>query len=149
MFMVEAGVWIPLSYGFVCISKSYEPTWLCSMFNSLWAGDAIQRHISKSTLSQVMACCLTAPSHYLNQCSLIISKVLWHSHEDNFTGNVQDIDPWNEYENHWYKITIASPSGQWSNEARQRLYGHVIQAARHPGRTQARTGCRPTTTSKI
>ena len=29
-----------------------------------------------------MACCLTAPSHYLNQCWLIISKVLWHSSED-------------------------------------------------------------------
>ena len=26
-----------------------------------------------------MACCLTAPSHYLNQCWLIISMVLWHS----------------------------------------------------------------------
>ena len=25
-----------------------------------------------------MACCLMAPSHYLNQCWLIISKVLWH-----------------------------------------------------------------------
>ena len=26
-----------------------------------------------------MACCLTAPSHYLNQCWLNISKVWWHS----------------------------------------------------------------------
>ena len=34
---------------------------------------------SGSTLAQVTACCLTAPSHYLNQCWLIISKVLWHS----------------------------------------------------------------------
>ena len=25
-----------------------------------------------------MACCLTAPSHYLNQCWLIISKHIWH-----------------------------------------------------------------------
>ena len=28
----------------------------------------------------------TAPSHYLNQCWLIISRVLWHSHESIFTG---------------------------------------------------------------
>ena len=28
-----------------------------------------------------MACCLTAPSHNLNQCWLIISKVWWHSSE--------------------------------------------------------------------
>ena len=31
-----------------------------------------------------MACCLTAPSHYLNQCWLIISEVIWHSPENNF-----------------------------------------------------------------
>ena len=39
-----------------------------------------------------MACCLTAPSHYLNQCWLIISEVLRHSHEGNFfTGNTKEI----------------------------------------------------------
>ena len=48
-------------------------------FNSLWPDDAIWRHRSGSTLAQVMACCLTAPSHYLNQSWLIISKVLCHS----------------------------------------------------------------------
>ena len=32
-----------------------------------------------------MACCLTAPSHYLNQCWLNISKVQWHPSESNFT----------------------------------------------------------------
>ena len=37
-------------------------------FNSLWLGDAICWHISESTLPQVMAFCLTASSHYLNQC---------------------------------------------------------------------------------
>ena len=44
-----------------------------------WPSDAIWRHRSRSTLAQVMACCLTAPSHYLNQCWLIISKFLWYS----------------------------------------------------------------------
>ena len=39
-----------------------------SMFNSLWPSDTIWRHKSGSTLAQVMACCLMAPSHYLNQC---------------------------------------------------------------------------------
>ena len=47
--------------------------------NSLWPSDTIWRHESGSTLAQVMACCLTAPSHYLNQCWLIISGVQWHS----------------------------------------------------------------------
>ena len=47
--------------------------------NSLWPSDAIRRQGTESTLAEVLACCLTAPSHYLNQCWLIISKVLWHS----------------------------------------------------------------------
>ena len=47
--------------------------------NSMWPGDAIWRHRTWFTLSQVMAWCLMAPSHYLNQCWLIISEVLWQS----------------------------------------------------------------------
>ena len=47
--------------------------------NSLWPSDAIWRHRSGSTLAQVMACCLTATSHYLNQCWLVIIKGQWHS----------------------------------------------------------------------
>ena len=53
--------------------------------NSLRLKDTIWRHRSGSTLAQVLACCLTAPSHYLNQCWLIISEVFWYSHEGNFT----------------------------------------------------------------
>ena len=44
---------------------------VCS-FNSLWPIDAIWRQRSRSTLVQVMDWCLTAQSHYLNQCWLII-----------------------------------------------------------------------------
>ena len=39
--------------------------------DSLTPSDAIWRQRSGSPLAQVMACCLTAPSHYLNQCWLI------------------------------------------------------------------------------
>ena len=55
-----------------CLTASchQQPLYL----NSLWPSDAIWWHISGSTLAQVMACCLTALSHYLNQCWLIISK---------------------------------------------------------------------------
>ena len=52
-----------------------------SFINSLWPSDAIWRQGSRLTLVQVMACCLTAPSHYLNQCWLIITKVQWCSSE--------------------------------------------------------------------
>ena len=37
----------------------------------------LQRHRCGSPLVQVMACCLTSPSHYLNQCLYIITEVLW------------------------------------------------------------------------
>ena len=45
-----------------------------SKLNSLWPSNTIWRQGSRSTLAQVMACCLTAPSHYLNQCWLNISE---------------------------------------------------------------------------
>ena len=44
-----------------------------------------------STLAQVMACCLTAPSHHLKQCRLTINGVLWHSSPGNVHLNTQDI----------------------------------------------------------
>ena len=49
-------------------------TYLCF---SLWPSDTILQHRSGSTLSQVRAWCLMAPSHYINQCWLIITEVQW------------------------------------------------------------------------
>ena len=67
-------------YHSTCTSRVLPSiTSVCPVVNSLWPGDSIWRHGTRSTVAQVMACCLTAPSHYLNQCWLIISKVQWHS----------------------------------------------------------------------
>ena len=56
--------------------RSHQITKLCDVsLSSLGPSDTIWRQKTGSTLAQVMACCLTAPSHYLNQCWLIISKV--------------------------------------------------------------------------
>ena len=90
-------------------------TWV----NSLLPSDVIWQHRFGTTLVQVMACCLTAPSHYLNQFWLTISEVLWHSPEGNFTNSylalslgcclcpirwssqkyIKDFYPWYEFEN--------------------------------------------------
>ena len=43
-------------------------------FSSLWPSDAMRRRTFGSILAQVMAWCLTAPSHYLNQCWLVSSE---------------------------------------------------------------------------
>ena len=52
---------------------TWNQCWLPSIMpyveiNSLRPSDAIWRQRSWTTLVQVMACCLTAPSHHLNQC---------------------------------------------------------------------------------
>ena len=46
--------------------------------------DATWQHRPGSTLAQIMACCLTSPSHYLNQCWLFVKGFVWHSAESNF-----------------------------------------------------------------
>ena len=51
------------------------------LLNSLRPNDAIWRHRSQPTLAQVIAWCLMAASHYLNQCWLPIREVIWHSPE--------------------------------------------------------------------
>ena len=56
--------------------------WWWNEVNSLCSKD---KDRSGSTLAQVMACCFTAPSHYLNQFRFIISKVQCHSSQGNFT----------------------------------------------------------------
>ena len=83
--------------------------------NSLWPDDATWRQGYRSTLVQVMACCLTAPSHYLNQCSLITSKVQSHSSGNHFTKDTSAINHWNQFENYLYKFSSKSPRGQWVN----------------------------------
>ena len=72
-------------------------------------------HRYRSTLAQVMACCLTAPSHCRNQCSLNITEALWHWPDGNFRWNAEFICSWYEFENYWFEIMATSLRGQWVN----------------------------------
>ena len=81
--------------------------------NSFWHSDAIWRQGSRSTLVQVMACCLTAPSHYLNQCWLIIAKVQWCSSEGNFHLRYRCHLSLKLAWKFFLKILLKSPRGQW------------------------------------
>ena len=74
------------------LGQSWPKGMSTHQFNSLWPNDAIWRHRSRSTLAQVMACCLTTPSHYLIQCWLIFSKVQWHSVEGTLTRDSSPIN---------------------------------------------------------
>ena len=80
---------------------------------SLWPSDAIWWHRYGSTLAHVMACCLTAPSHYLNQCWPIVNMVQWHSSEGNFTKDTSATNLWISLKTYLSKISIKSPRGQW------------------------------------
>ena len=83
----------------VLISLKYVPEDLVEnksalgqvVVNPLWPSGAIWRHKCESTLAQVMACCLAASSHYLNQCYFITNKVQWHWFEGNFTRDTSAI----------------------------------------------------------
>ena len=71
----------------LCV-KAIQPFWCHGLIveqnqvNSLGPSDAIWRQRSGSPLAHVMACCLTAPSHYPNQCWLITCEVEWHSYKE-------------------------------------------------------------------
>ena len=81
--------------------------------NSLWPSDAIRWQGTESTLAQVMAWCLTTPSHYLNQCWLIISKALSHSSEGIIMRRSEDTYQSNKIEIPFKKNAYKSPRGQW------------------------------------
>ena len=90
---------ICILYNFFTLNwcRKLESLFISCMVNSLWptGSDAIWHHRPGSTSAQVMACCLTAPSHHLSQCWLIISKVQWDSPEGNFRRDTSAINQWN------------------------------------------------------
>ena len=55
------------------------------LFSTLWPSDATWRRRSWPTQFQVMAGCLTALNHYLNQFWLTSSEVFLYSPDNNFT----------------------------------------------------------------
>ena len=105
-------------------------SWLMFV-NSLWPSDAIWQQASMSTLVQVMACCLTAPSHYLNKCWFIFSKVQWHSVEGNLTRDSSPFNHKNKLENYLSKILLKFPRGQWVKESKTMMIGsnHTVNVS--------------------
>ena len=89
----ESRSWKPYLQGWVVLTH-------CGL---VIISDVIWWHRSGSALAQVMACCLMAPNHYLNQCLFIIGKVQWHSSEGNFH---------KRYQSYPSKI-FQSLRGQW------------------------------------
>ena len=89
----------------------------------LGPSDTIWRQRSGSTSVQVMACYLTAPSHYLNRCWLIISKALWHSSDAIIVRRSEDTNQQNKIENYIFRITFRFPRGEWVNKIYEGSHG--------------------------
>ena len=85
---------------FNCCWNTYISSTHCGLLTSYGNTDLVQ----------VMAWCLTAPSHYLNQCWLLISGVLWNPSESNSIARAQAIIL-HELESYILKITVISTRG--------------------------------------
>ena len=72
---------------------------------------------SQLTLIQVMAWCLTASSHYLNQCWLIISMVVWFPKPGNFKWDTSATNYQHLLENYLSKILSQPLGNQWVRAA--------------------------------
>ena len=118
----------------------YKPSELSRVkLTSSWPSDAIWRHRSGSTLVQVMACCLTAPNHYLNQCWLPISEVFWHSPDSNFLAGAEVTILYNDFKICDFKISatkrhrvkdMKKTSQQWTSI--QPMYMTPLQKVDRP-----------------
>ena len=97
----------------ICQMRNIVSIYSETSINSLWPSDAIRRQGTESTLAQVMVCCLTAASHYLNQCWLIISKVPRHSSEGIIMRRSEDTNLQTKIENYIFRIAFRSPRDQW------------------------------------
>ena len=94
---------------------------LASNWVDLTPSDTKLQHKSGSAFAQVMACCLTAPSHHLNQCWLLTD--LWSSvtftrerfHRKFQTRGSKAAILNTEFENYTFEITATSPRAQWVN----------------------------------
>ena len=69
-----------------------------------------------------MACCLSTPSHYLNQYWNLNKEVLWHSPDTHFTSSVQDTVLYNWFENHTFKRRARGDVFEWASEYLRWLY---------------------------
>ena len=87
----------------------------CTLMNTLFPSDAIWRYRTRSTLVQVVAWCLMAPSHYLKQCWLNIKWGQWHLFKGNSTRIMSATSHKNYLENHLLQISFKSPRGHWVN----------------------------------
>ena len=96
---------VPLYRGYIWVRTCL--THCVGRSNTIWW------YRSGSTLAQVMACCLMAPSHYLNQCWLNINWIPHHSFQRYVYLNAEDTNPNVMFKMYTFEITATSSRGLW------------------------------------
>ena len=87
--ILSRGRWVEFCMAQWLTFCSARPTSLA--INPLWPSEVMYRYRSGTASTKIIAFCLTAPSHYLNQCQLIIVGILCHSPKSNFIGITRDV----------------------------------------------------------
>ena len=107
--------WCPKNKRHAVKMQTFKCQWITLQsfwINSLWpSSDTIWRQGPWSPLVQLLDYCLTAPNHYLNQCWFIITSVLWHSHEINFTIGAHKVNLWCVFKDYTFEMTTSSSRG--------------------------------------
>ena len=100
--------------------------WSCvqATWHTLGPSDAIWRYRAGPTLANVIACCLTAPSHHMNQCWLPGTKVQRHWSD----GNLARDFPSNEWT---HRCSVVTSYGVSERRHYQLKYSHEIFANAH------------------
>ena len=111
----------------VSFNKCHSHEWSLSYFNPLWPSNAKWQKRSGSTEAQVMACCLMAPSHYLNQCWLIISEVQYTFILGQFHKRCLNHQSLKSVWKLHIKISFKFPRGQWVKYDQVPLHLVLIQ----------------------
>ena len=101
-FLIQ--LWFISTYNFQNRRDRFQLHSKKTFFSSLRHNDTLWRHRSGSTLDQVLACSLTAPSHYLNQCCFIIGEIQWNSFYKTSAISYQ-----NSLENYYLKFNSNLP----------------------------------------
>ena len=81
---------IPKTFHVLVLVHTFRTICMCSKIDDIMQTSQKLWSFTGSTFAQVMACCLMAPSHYLNQCWLIINEVFRHSTGGNVIANAVD-----------------------------------------------------------
>ena len=95
---------------------------LSGMLNLLWPSDAIMENWIWVNIGSHNGLLSGAPSHYLNQCWLIISGVMWLSPEISFTVSAQATFLYNEYGNCIFNIAAHISKGPMSEKSCMEMY---------------------------